>query len=58
MGEWFRDATRFVANSYPWFLRGGYANGSQNHGVFSFYNASGSGNYNISFRIVLTEIDN
>jgi hypothetical protein len=54
ISTWFKDESKFIWNTAPWFVRGmSFIHGS-GAGVFSFNNTSGSFFENVNFRIVLT----
>ena len=50
---WYSDSLYFVANTYPWFVRGNLYYSTTNAGVFSSYYNFGQANINYSFRLVL-----
>ena len=51
--SWYSDYSYFVGAYDPFFTRGGYCWGTSGAGLFCFYRADGSSNYNHGFRSVL-----
>jgi len=54
VGSWYTNYAYFVANEYPWFLRGATPVHGENAGVFAFSYHYGVSWVNIGFRLVLT----
>ncbi len=53
---WWSDYSYNIYSSYPWVLRGGYADYTTGAGVFRFGRASGWGGVHASFRSVLSAV--
>ena len=52
INNWFNDASEFIDNPNPWFIRGGLYNSGTKGGQLAFGKANGNANANIGFRIV------